>query len=175
MVLDDRSDAVIFRMQRGLRHGGESALAHEVGEVLQRLQRTPVRFELKIVPQFDQSGPGIVVVPLQMNLDQALRQIDSGRVQPPEKLPAAAAQRDRRLQLMGAAAGEGILSLLQFGEGVAEFLLTVEQFGHRIDRDLLVLVVKKREEACDFSLRSVHLPPPSGSGISRAARCWRWF
>ena len=27
-----------------------------------------------------------------MNLDQSLRQIDSGRVQPPEKLPAAAAQ-----------------------------------------------------------------------------------
>lgn len=68
-----------------------------------------------------------------------------GRVQPGSELPAAAAQRNRRLQLVAAAAQQRMIRLLKDRQRVAQLRFAVQEFGHRIDGDGFILVVKQAQ------------------------------
>ena len=144
-VLQDRPDAVVFGTHRSLVAGGEAAFAHEVSDVLQSAQRAAVRLGPEFFPDADQFGPGVVVIPLQVHVNQAVDQVDMGRVQPGSELPAAAAQRNRRLQLVTAAAQQRMIRLLKDRQRVAQLRFAVQEFGHRIDGDGFILVVKQAQ------------------------------
>ncbi|MPM99758.1 hypothetical protein SDC9_146952 [bioreactor metagenome] len=173
-VLQYRPDAVVFRVQRGFGHGGETGFPHEVRQVFQRPLRKTVRLRPELLPHVNQFRARIIVEPLQMHVDQSVDKVDFRRVELRYELPAAAAQRNRRLELMRPAAGEGVVPLLELGQHFAQLGLPVQEFGHGAHRHVFVLIVEERYQA--FKTRfSVHsrTAPFFWPGTCRGAPRWR--
>lgn len=146
-VFKHGADAVVFRVQRGFRHGREAGFPHEIREIFERPLRKAPRFGPEILPEPNQPRPRIIVVPLQMHVDQSVDEIDFRRVELCRELPPPPPERDGGLKLMGAPPCERVVAFLQFGEHFPELLLTVQKLGHGADRHVLILIVQEGDQA----------------------------